>query len=72
MTGVLLQFSGSHAAIQTKLASAEKQISVIMHVQRIHYWKLVLLLIFIISFLGFVIQTGPNSNKRNSIGKLYM
>lgn len=67
MTGVLLQFSGSHAAIQTILASAEKQISVIMHVQRIHYWKLVLLLIFIISFLGFVIQTGPNSNKRNSI-----
>lgn len=40
----------------------------IMHVQRIHYWKLVTVLIFIILLLTFFIHPGV----RDSIGELIM
>ena len=40
----------------------------IMHVQRIHYWKLVTVLIFVIFLLTFFIHPGA----RDSVGELIL
>ena len=42
-----------------------------MHVQRIHYWKLLLLILFLSFLVTFVIQFGDRRLNNTVIGKLW-